>query len=159
MFVLASCCFLLLLDDPALVAGELHAAERAALVEVADRIGLQLRLLGHGVLAEVLALAGRAIAQIVGAVVVPPGALIVGGAIEDFEMDRGMFKADAAELNEILGLEPDRQPAVIQRLLAEIADPQARDLEAVFVGIERAGRFAKGLADAIAAVGTRRDVG
>src|SRR6478609_8460570 len=109
---------LLLLDDPALVAVEVHAAEGAALVEIANRIGLQPGLLGEGVLSEILALAGRTIAQIVGAVIVPPRTFIVGGAVEDFEMDRRMFKPDPAELNEILGLEPDRQPAVVQGLVA-----------------------------------------
>ena len=49
-------------------------------------------------LAEILGLAGRAVTEIVGAVIVPPGALIVGGAIEDFEVDRRMFKADPAKL-------------------------------------------------------------
>ena len=38
--------------DPALVAVELHAAERAALVEIADRIRLELGLLGHRVFAD-----------------------------------------------------------------------------------------------------------
>src|SRR6516164_1795882 len=110
-------------------------------------------------LAEVLGLAGRTVAQIIGAVIVPPGALVVGGAVEDLEMDGGMFKPDPAELNEVLGLEPDRQPAVIERLLAEIADAQASHLQPVFVGIERAGRLAKGLADAVAAVRAGGHVG
>ena len=48
---------------------------------------------------------------------------------------------------------------MIERLLAEIADTDAGDLEAIFVRLERAGRFAKGLAHAIAAVGPRGDVG
>jgi hypothetical protein len=39
-------------DDPALVAIELHAAEPATLVEVADRVGLELGLLGKSVLAK-----------------------------------------------------------------------------------------------------------
>jgi DNA-directed RNA polymerase specialized sigma24 family protein len=60
------------LPNPARVAVELHAAERAALIEIADRIGGQLGLLRKGMLAKVLGAAGRAIAEIVGAVIVPP---------------------------------------------------------------------------------------
>ena len=60
------------IDDPAFVAVELHAAERAALVEIADRIGLELGLFGKRVLAEILGAAGRAIAEVIGAVVIPP---------------------------------------------------------------------------------------
>src|SRR6266852_5783162 len=84
------------LEDPAPVAAELHAAECAALVEIADGVGLQLGLLGHGVLAEILALTGRPIAEIIGAVVVPPRALIVGSTVEDFKMDVGVFEPDTA---------------------------------------------------------------
>src|SRR5437660_12514208 len=74
-------------------------------------------------------------------------------------MDIRTFKPDPAELNEILGLQPDREPAVVERLVAEIADADAGHLDAVLVGIERAGRFPKSLADAVAAVGARGDVG
>src|SRR5689334_19153293 len=94
------------IDDPARIAVELVAAERAALVMVADRIRLQLGLLGHRVLAEILGAAGGTIAEFVGAVVVPPGALVEGGAVEDLEMDVGMFEPDAAELHEVVGLQP-----------------------------------------------------
>src|SRR5215475_3335963 len=103
---------LLPIDDPALVAVELHAAERTTLVVVTDRIGLEFRLFGHGMLAELLGAAGRAIAEFVGAMVVPPGALVEGGTVEDLEMDIGMFEPDPAELNEIFRLQPDRQPAL-----------------------------------------------
>src|SRR5690349_19100973 len=72
-------------EDPAPVAIELDAAERTALIEVADRIGLQLLLLGHGMFAKILGAPGRAIAEVVGAVVVPPGALVMRGAVEDLE--------------------------------------------------------------------------
>src|ERR1700676_5261417 len=78
-------------DDPAGVAVELHAAERAALVEIADRIGLEL-----GVLAKILGTAGRAIAEVVGAMIVPPHALIVRGAVENLEVDVGMVEPDSA---------------------------------------------------------------
>src|SRR5271154_4274602 len=82
--------------NPALVAVELHAAEGPALVEIADRIGRQLGLLGKSMLAEILSPAGRAIAEVVGAVIVPPGALVVGGAVENLEMDVGMIEPDPA---------------------------------------------------------------
>src|SRR4029453_1287099 len=150
---------LLPVHDPALVAVELHAAERAALVEVADRVRFELGLLGHRVFAEIFSAAGRSITEFVGAVVVPPGALVVGGAVEDLEMDTGMIEPDAAELHQIFRLQPDRQAAMVERHLAEIADPDAGHAEPMLVGIERADRFAEHLADAIAAVGARGDVG
>src|SRR6185437_3334207 len=109
-------------DDPATVAVELHVAESAALVEVADGVGRKFRLLGKRVLAKILAASGRAIAEVVGAVIVPPRALVVGSAVEDFEMDVGMIEPDPAELHQIFRLQPDREPAVIERLVAEIAD-------------------------------------
>ena len=49
--------------------------------------------------------------------------------------------------------------AVIERRLAEIADPDAGHLDAVLVGIERADALAEHLADAVAAVRARGDVG
>src|SRR6202043_2007875 len=115
-------------DDLAPVAIELHAAESAALVEIADRIGLELGLLGKGVLAKILGAAGRAIAEVVGAVVVPPRTLVVRGAVEDFEMDVGMIEPNPAKLHQVFRLQPDREPAMIERLVAEIADPDARYL-------------------------------
>src|ERR1700736_4474801 len=78
------------IHNPTRVAVELHAAERAALVEIADGIGRQFGLLGEGVLAKILSPAGRTIAEVVGAVIVPPRALVVGGAVENFEMNGGM---------------------------------------------------------------------
>ena len=60
------------IDDPAHVAVELHAAKRAALVEITYRIGLELGLFRKGVFAKILSPAGRTIAKIVGPVVVPP---------------------------------------------------------------------------------------
>src|SRR5439155_16978002 len=145
--------------DPTLVAIELHAAECAALVEVADRIGWQFCLLRHGVLAKIFGTAVRAIAEIVGAVIIPPGALVVGGAVENLEFDVGMIEPDAAELHQIFRLEPDREPAVIERHFAEIADPKTSHTEPVLVGIERAERFTEHLADAVAAVGARGHIG
>src|SRR5882672_1919495 len=145
--------------DPAHVAVELHAAERAALIEIADAIRPKPGLLGHGVLAKILGAAGRAIAEIIGAMIVPPRALIVRRAVEDFEMDSGMIEPDPAELHQVFRLQPDREPAMIQRLVAEIADAKAGDAEPMLVGIERAHRLAEHLADAVAAVGARGHVG
>src|SRR5258708_2339048 len=48
---------------------------------------------------------------------------------------------------------------MIERLVAEIADPDAGDAEPVLVGIERAHRFPEHLADAVTAVGPRRHIG
>src|SRR4051794_33631667 len=107
--------------------------------------------------AKFLGPAGRAIAEVVGAMVVPPGALVVGGAVQHLEMDVGMLEPDAAQLHEVIRLEPDRKPAVIERDVPEIADANAGHLHAVLVGIERAKCLAKHLADAIAAVGPRGD--
>src|SRR4051812_25441030 len=147
------------LHDPAHVSIELHAAERAALVELPYRVGLQLGLLGKGMLAKILRAAGRAIAEVVGAVVVPPAALVIRRAVQNLEMDVGMVEPDPAELHQVFRLQPDREPAMVQRFVAEIADPQARHADAVLVGIERADRLAKRLADAVAAVRAHRHVG
>src|ERR1700724_4830650 len=48
---------------------------------------------------------------------------------------------------------------MIERFFSEIADADAGDAEAMLVGIERADRLAKHLADTITAVGARRHVG
>src|SRR3981189_1698359 len=92
---------LLPVHDLALVPIELHAAERATLVEIADRIGWQFGLLGHRMLAKVFSPAGRAIAEVVGAVIIKPRALVVRYAIEDLEMDVGMVEPDPAQLHHI----------------------------------------------------------
>src|SRR6202021_3669225 len=52
-----------------------------------------------------------------------------------------------------------RQPPVIQRLVAEMSDPDAGYPQAVLVGVQRAHRLPKNLADAIAAVRPRLHVG
>ena len=70
-----------------------------------------------------------------------------------------MIEPDPAELHQVFRLQPDRQPAVIQRLVAEIADADTGDGKAMLVGIERPHRLAEHLADAVAAVGARRRVG
>src|ERR1700726_1003660 len=79
--------------------------------------------------------------------------------IENLEMDVGVVEPDPAQLYQIFRLQPDREAAVVQRLLAEIADPDAGDFHSMLVGVKRADRFAEHLADAVAAVGPRRHVG
>src|SRR6266404_194227 len=147
------------IHDLTLVAVELHAAERTALVVIADRVRLQLGLLGHRVLAEIFSTAGRPVAEFVSAMVVPPGALVMGGAVEDLEVNIGMIEPDAAELHQVLRLQPDRQAAVVKRHLAEITDPDTGHPKPVLVGIECPDRFPEHLADAVAAVRARGDVG
>src|SRR5664279_2010370 len=118
-------------DNPGLVTLELHPAERPALIEIADGVGRQLGLFGHRVLAMVFAAAGWAIAKVVGAVVVPPGALVIGRAVKNLEMNVGTIEPDPAQLHQILRLKPDREPAMVQRLVAVIADADAGDAEPV----------------------------
>src|ERR1700674_5872559 len=81
------------LPHPALVAIELQAAEGAALEEVPDRIRLELGLLGQRVLEMVLGTARGPVAVVVGLVVVPPSALVPGGAVEDLEAQLRVLQA------------------------------------------------------------------
>src|ERR1700710_2870106 len=48
---------------------------------------------------------------------------------------------------------------MVQRLVAEIADPDTGDREPMLVSIKRADRLTEHLADAVTAVRPRRDVG
>src|SRR6516225_844567 len=98
---------------------KLGAAEGAALVPVADAIGGQRLLCGQGCSGVFFGAAGRPVAVAERWLVVPPGPFVVGRAEEDLEANVGMLEADADELHEILGLEPDRQPPVIERGIAE----------------------------------------
>src|SRR5215468_4144225 len=58
------------------IARELQAAEATALEEVADRIGLELGLLGHGVLVVHLGVPRGTVAVLVSPVVIPPAPLV-----------------------------------------------------------------------------------
>src|SRR5262245_26819173 len=69
-----------------------------------------------------------------------------------------MLEADADELHQIFRREPDREPAAINRRVAEIADADAGHAQSVLERVERAERFAERLAHAIARVGTYRGV-
>src|SRR3954453_1586860 len=137
-----------LLPYPACVAVEFCAAEGAALEEIADRIGLQLGLLGHGVLEKVLGAPRGPIAVVVGLVVVPPGTLVPGGAVEDLEAQVGVLEADAHQLGEVFGAHPDREPSLVERFVTDIADAQTEHAQPVLVSVERAQRLAERLADA-----------
>src|SRR5262245_55106324 len=145
--------------DLAPVAGKLIGTEGPALVEVADRVGAALRLCGQGLLAKVLRLAGRAVAKGIGAAIVPPGALVERGPVENFIFELGMFKPDADQLHKVLRGEPNRQPALIERLLAQVADPEAEHPQAILVGVKGAQCLTERLAETIAGVGPHGDVG
>src|SRR5262249_15878558 len=132
------------------------AAERPALIPVAERIRRELgvgRERGGGVL---LGAALRPIAEAEGGGVVPPAARIVGRSGEDFVADVGALEADANELHEVLRREPDREPPPVHRHIAEIADADAGDAQSVLERIKRAERLAERLADAVAGIGTHR---
>src|SRR5215813_5007952 len=141
------------------IVGEFSRAEGAALKQIADRIGPDLCLLGLGMSAVILRLAGGSIAELMGARIVPPGRRIVRRAVEDLEADIRMLQTDANQLYDILRRDPDRQPAHVERTRADIADSKAGHDHAVLVGIERAQGLAERLADAVAAVRPHRDVG
>src|SRR5467141_2022908 len=69
------------------IVGELGRTESAALEEIADRIGPDLCLLGLGMGAVVLGLAGRTITELAGARIVPPRRRVVRRAVKDVEAD------------------------------------------------------------------------
>src|SRR5476649_1750644 len=94
---------------------EFRRGKGAALEEIADGIGRELGLLGLGMGAVLLGLAGRAIAQPMRPRIVPPARLVVGRAVEDLEADVGMLEPDLEELHQVLGRDPDRQAAHVER--------------------------------------------
>src|SRR5476651_2573201 len=73
---------------------EFGRGEGAALEEIADGIGRKLRLLGLGMGAVLLGLAGRAVPQPVRPRIVPPARLVVGHAVEDLEADVRVLEPD-----------------------------------------------------------------
>src|SRR6202035_1750490 len=129
------------------------------LVPVADRIGRKRLLLGQRRCDEIFGAAGRAIAVAVGSFVVPPAALVVGGAEKYLVAQVRVLQPDADELHQILRADPDGEPAQIDRRVGEVADADAGHPQAVLIGIERAERFAEGFADAVARIRTHRLVG
>src|SRR6266446_10468475 len=107
------------------IVGELGRAESATLEEIADRIGPDLCLLGLGMRAVILGLAGRTIAELAGARIVPPRCRVVRRTVKDVEADVGMLQPDADQLHDVFRRDPDRQPPPIERPRPDIADPNA----------------------------------
>src|SRR5262249_56806435 len=81
------------------IAVELVAAVGTALVPVADAIGRQRLLRGERGGGVRLGAAARPVAVAERRRVVPPAALVIGGAEEDLVADVGMLEADADELH------------------------------------------------------------
>src|SRR5258706_6065304 len=69
-----------------------------------------------------------------------------------------MLQPDANELHQIGRAQPDRKAALVERLLADIADAQAQDAQAMLLRVKRSDRLAEQLAHAIAGIGTRNGV-
>src|SRR5204863_6395027 len=99
----------------------------------------------------------RPVSEPRGVRIVVPGTPVVRDAIDDLVPDVGMLEPDAHELGIVARADPDRQPALVDRLLSEIPDPRAQHANSVLVGIEAGERLAEALADAIPAVGPRHD--
>src|SRR6516225_11455673 len=66
-----------------------------------------------------------------------------------------MFEADPHELGVVARADPDRQPALVDRLWSEIADAGAQKADPVLVGIKAGKRLGKGFADAVATIRPR----
>src|SRR5271166_2992665 len=113
------------------IAVKLRTAEGATLIPVADAIGRQRLLCGKGGSGVFLGAPGRPVAIAERRLVVPPSPFVVGDAEEDLEADIGMLETDPHERNEVLGLEPDREAAVIDGGIAEVADAKAGDAQPV----------------------------
>src|SRR5262245_32108060 len=134
----------------------LVAAIGAALVPVGHRVGRQPGLRRQRGVAKILGAALRPVAVAERRRVVPPAALVVGGAEKDLVADAGVLEADADELYQVLWLDPDRQPALVDRRVSDIADADAGDAQPVLVGVEGAQRLAERLAHAVARVWPHR---
>jgi hypothetical protein len=72
----------------------------------------------------------RAVAEAGGRRVVPEGARVVGQAVEGLAADAGVFQADADELRQVLGKQPGRQAARVERPLGQVADAALARIEA-----------------------------
>src|SRR5262249_18653259 len=134
------------------IAGIFHAAEAAALQAVTDRIRRQPSLSGERLSAPALGFAHRPIAQAERRLVVPPAPRIGGSAVDPFIAQIGMLETDAQELNQVLRHDPDRQPPLVDRLVADVADADREHAKAELVGIEGAERLAEHLAHGIARI-------
>src|SRR5262245_58865830 len=75
--------------------------KRPPLETIADWIGGQLCLLGHGLFPKVLGTASRTVTKPPGVAVIPPSGRVIGRAVENLEMDARMLKSNPNELNEV----------------------------------------------------------
>src|SRR6478735_10626631 len=112
----------------------------------------------HALSPKILGAASRAVSEPPGIAVVPPTSRVVGRPVEDLEMDIGMLKPDANELDEVFRADPDRQPSFIERLVVDIADADACHAQCVLVSIQGTERLAECLAHAIPAIGPHRHI-
>src|SRR3546814_39703 len=109
---------------------EVLAAERTAALEIiADRVFRQRPLGFQRGGGEILGLAAGLVAEPQRIGIVPPGAFVVGHAIDHLVDEVGFLEADADQLYQVVGLQPDRQPALVDRLVAEIADANTERAE------------------------------
>ena len=93
--------------------------------------------------------------QAEGRLVVPPAPYVGGRTVDHLVVQLGMFEADADELNQVLGLDPDRQAALVNRPVVDVADADRQHPQTELVGIERAERLAEHLAYGIARIRPR----
>ena len=122
-----------------------------------DRVGRLAGFGGEHRLGIGLRIVLRPVAEPLGVRIVVPGTPVVRDAIDDLVADVGMLEPDPDELGIVARADPDRQPALVDRLRPEIADARAQHADPVLVGIEAGERLAKGFADPVAAVGPRHD--
>src|SRR5690606_26160690 len=100
-----------------------------------------------------------AVAQAVGIRIVPPAALVVRDAVDDLVVEVGMLEADPEQLRQVARADPDRKEADVERTLLDVADAYRQHLQAIFVGVQAGDGLTEALADAIAAVRAKGDVG
>src|SRR3546814_15105457 len=65
------------------------------------------------------------------------------------------MEAYGEQVYQVVGLQPVRQPALVGRLVAEIADANTERADAMLVGIERAEALAEQLAEAVTGIRLR----
>ncbi len=99
----------------------------------------------------------RPVAEELHVAVVPAAAQIVGNAVHGNEVIMRMIDAAPHELDHVPVTDPGQKLPRVGRpvRIAERADAQAGDGEAVFIGIEPADRFAEHLGDAVTRVRPR----
>ena len=106
-----------------------------------------------------LGVVGRLVAQRPRGGEVPPVAGVVRDAPHDAEAGGRCRQRGVDERDGVGGGEPGRQVSERRRLRERAADPQADDVHAVAVGVERAERLHRDLRDAVVRVRPRRGVG